>query len=620
MIKRLSHALLLSIALPADRAAAIDEVIPELPTTVVTATRSETPLRQIGSTVSVVTRDDIRKRQVISVAEALRVVPGLDVLNSGGPGRTTSVFLRGATSSQTLVLIDGVEMNDPSSPNNGFDFANLTIDNIERIEVLRGGESSIYGSNPLGGVVNIITRKGREGPHFTLEGQGGSWDSFRVLGGASGGNELGDYSITSSRTEIGGFSAADRLWGNPEPDGYRNTTVDSRFGLHPAELLDLGWTLHYNQGRNDLDYDYPVPHDALHYHGTVDEIYTRGFGSLHLFDDFWDQTVGLAYSRTNRTTDNYDPTLPYSLDSQYLGEKLKVDWQNNLHLLDTNTLTLGAEDEEDRMNSPTDAIGSQSYNTQGYYLLDQFNPWKSWFGTAAVRFDQNNRVGGKVTWRVTQALLLDRTNSKLRGSYGTGFKVPSLAELYDPFVGNPDLRSETSANWDIGIDQAFWNGRTNLTVTYFNNRFDNLIQYTTATNQVENIAKAYTYGVETAVEIKPWDQLNVRANYTYTHTENLETGAPLIRRPAQKGVLETNYLLLDKVEVNLTIIVVGPKSDLFDTRVPGYVLANLGAGYQVTPNARVFARVDNLLDQHYQEVFGYGTSGIAGYGGLTLTY
>jgi vitamin B12 transporter len=608
------------LATPFLPAQAEPDAVPELETTVVTATRSETPLRQVGSSVSVITAEDIAKRQVLTAADALRIVPGVDVLNSGGPGRQTSVLLRGGGSQHTLVLIDGVEMNDPSSPTNAFDFANLTVDNIERIEVLRGGESSLYGSDPLGGVVNIITKKGSGTPKYSVSGQGGSYDSFKVNGSVSGGTDLVDYSLASSHLETRGFSAADKSWGNPEPDGYRNSTVDTRLGVHPLENLDFGWNLRYNEGKTYLDYDYPKPHDALHYDGVTKELYTRGFGHLKLLDNLWEQTLGLAYSRTDRTSRNYDPSLPYSLDSDYLGEKVKVDWQNILHLHDTNTLTFGIEDEEDRLSSDSDPIGAKSYNTQGYYLLDQIKLWDRSFTTAAVRYDDNNRIGSKVTWRVTQAIVFDETDTKLKGSYGTGFKVPSLFDLYDKFTGNPNLAPETSRNWDIGFEQAFWDRRVSLGSTYFNNHFDNLIQYSFSTYKVQNISQAFAEGVENFVQVNPLENLGFRGNYTYTHTEDLTTGQRLIRRPVNKGSFEANYRFLENADVNLTILMVGEKNDIGGTRVPGYVLVNLGGGYQINDNFRLFARIDNIFDKHNQELYGYGTSRLAGYGGVALTF
>ena len=496
--KSLSSLTILFLAAECSPALAGEDNVPELDTVVVTATRSEKPLREVGSTVTVVTHDDMEQRQVQTVANALRIVPGLDVVNNGGPGQLTSVFIRGANANHTLVLIDGTEMNDPPSPNNAFDFANLTVDNIERIEVLRGGESSIYGSDAIGGVINIITRKGSKTPRYAIDARGGSYDSFKVHGTASGATDLIDYSVSASRTEFGGFSAADRLRGNPERDRYRNSSVDTRLGVHPTEDLEFGWNLRFNEATTHLDADYPVPHDDPNYQSIVKELYTRGYTHFSVFDNLWEQTLGLAYSLTDRRyADEIDPANPFPLNADYLGEKIKVDWQNILHLHEANTLTLGIEDEEDRLSSGSDAIGAKSFNTQGYYLLDQLRLWNLSFTSASVRLDDNNRVGSKVTWRISQALVFDETGTKLKANYGTGFKIPSLFDLYDQFTGNPDLVPETSRNWDVGIDQSFGDQRVAVGATYFNNHFNNLIQYSFTNRQVENVARARAEGVET---------------------------------------------------------------------------------------------------------------------------
>lgn len=613
--------LLVLLAAESSATYAGEDAIPQLDTLVVTATRSEKPLRETGSTVSIITHEDIAKRQVLSVADALRIVPGLDVVNSGGPGQATSVFLRGANATQTLVLIDGIEMNDPSSPGNAFDFANLMVDNIERIEVLRGGESSIYGSDAIGGVVNIITKKGAKAPSYSVQGQGGSYNTFKVGGAASGGTDLLDYSLSASRTETQGFSAADRRRGNPERDGYRNSTVDTRIGIHPAENVDFGWSLRFNEGKTYLDSDYPTPHDDPNYTSINKELYTRGFSHFKVLDDLWEQTIGVSYSRTDRRyVDMPDPVNPYTFPADYLGEKVKVDWQNILHLHEANTLTIGIENEDDRLSSESSPIGSKSYNTQGYYMLDQIQLWERWFTTAAVRFDDNNRVGSKVTWRITQALVFDETGTKLRGNYGTGFKMPSLIDLFDQYVGNPALSPETSKNWDIGIEQVFWDQRANVGATYFNNRFDNLIQYSFADRKVENLARATAEGVETFIQVTPLQDLSFRGTYTYTHSENLATDQRLLRRPTHKGTFESNYRFVTNADVNLTVLAVGDRDDIYEKRLASYVVVNLATGYRINESIRLFARIENIFDKDYQQIYGYGSSRIAGYGGVSLTF
>ena len=609
---------------------AAEDAVPELETTIVTANRYESSERESGSSITVITAEEIQQRQLLTVADVMRLVPGLDVLNSGGPGRMTSVYTRGAGSGQTLVLIDQVEMNDPSSPVGAFDFANLMVDDIERIEILRGGESALYGSDAIGGVINIVTKKGKGKPKFGLESQGGSYDTFKVKGSASGEIDDFNYAATASETQTHGFSAADYLWNNPERDWYRNTTFDGRAGYKPLDDLDFGVNLRYNHGKSALDYmmgnepnpAHPfAPVDALNYTGTTSELFTRGFTHFKVLDDLWEQTLGVGYSQTNRNYSNWDPSLPYDLSGDYQGTKIKGDWQNIFHLHPNNTLTLGLEDEEDQLQNQSENIGTKSYNTQGYYLSDQFKLFERSFTTASVRYSNNNRSGDKVTWSLTEAVLVKETGSKLKGNIGTGFKVPTLYELYAPFYGNPDLNPETSLNWDLGFEQGFFDQAVQFGATYFSNQFNNLIQADPANFWIaENINSATAKGVEAFVQVTPIDDLILRGNYTYDDTLDEDTGAPLINRPRNKGNFEANYHFLKDADINFMVIAVGEKDGVLGTRVPAYAIANLAGSYQVHPNVKLFARIDNLFNKEYQEVYGYGTTRLAGYGGVSLTY
>ena len=620
---------------------AAEDTMP-LETMVITANRTETPEKEVGSSLTVITAEEIQKRQVLTVAEALRLVPGIDIINSGGLGHQTNVYTRGASAGQTLVLVDMVEMNDPSSPNGAFDFANLMVDNIERIEVLRGGDSSLYGSDAIGGVINIITKKGKGGPKFSLSGQGGSYNTFKTIGTASGQVKDVNYSLSASETQSHGFSSAETLWGNSERDPYQNTTVDGRVGWDVNKDLDFGVSIRYNDGKTGLDTfpykdygpapDYlevwnrgipndpqhpKAPVDALNYNTTASALYTRGFTHLKLFDSLWEQTFAVAYSKTNQQDNWYGSNI---------GTKIKGDWQNIIHLTNKNDLMLGVEDEEDQLDSTSseNVVANYSYNTQGYYLTDRFTLFERLFTTASVRYTDNSQMGSLATWSITEALLIDEIGMKLKANYGTGFKVPTLFELYAPvnWGGNPNLLAETSNNWDVGFEQGFFDKKLQFGSTYFNNQFNNLIQANQQTWnwQMENIGKATAEGAETFIQVQPLDDLTLRANYTYDYTRNLETNTQLVYRPQNKANFETNYQLTSKVNLNLVVIAVGEKPGVRDTTIPGYAIANLAGSYTVTKNVKLFSRIDNLFNKHYQEAYGYGTSGLAGYGGVTLSY
>lgn len=605
-----------------------EPIVKRLDTMVISATRTEQELRNIGSSMTVITAQDIANRQLYTVAELLRTVPGVDVVQNGGMGRTTSVFIRGAASAQTLVLLDGIEINDPSSPSSGFDFADLTVDDIERIEILRGPQSPLYGSDAIGGVINIITRKGKGKPRISLLGEGGSYDSYKVGGSVNGATDLFNYNLSVNRLRTRGFSAADAdLEGNTEKDGYRNTTVNTTLGVASLENFDLQWNLRYSDADKDLDNCGGPFCDNDFRKNNTQELYTGLNGNLSLFEGIWDQRLAVTYSDSNRENVDESPGafVPYS---KFEGNKLKVNWQHDIHFVDFNTLTLGFSDEEEWMS--TDSISRKSQNTAGYYLQDQINLWDRSYTTAGVRYDDNNRFGGKTTWRVTQLFAIDEIGTRIKGSYGTGFKTPSLFQLFapaDPFfghIGNPDLKPETSRGWDVGFTQTLWDERVLFGASYFSNHFEDLIGFTTGYN---NIDSASSKGVESYIEINPLPGLTLRGNYTYTESEDDTTGLAQLRLPKNKGSVNINYNFLEHANINLNVLVVGDRADLdfssFPFRrvtVPGYTVVNLAGSYEVNQYLKTFVRIDNLFDKQYQEVFGFGTSGVSAFGGIRLSY
>lgn len=631
-------------------AASSDEV-ESLTDVVVTATRTETPLNEIGSAVTVITAEDILARQIKNVADALRIVPGVDVIRSGGPGQQTSVFMRGANSNHTLVLIDGVEANDPSNPTGAFDFAFLGTDNIERIEVLRGAASAVYGSDAIGGVINIITKKGQGKAKFNASAEGGSYGTWKTGGGISGSTDNINYSLDASRIGSAGFPAADKNLGNLTPDSYHNTTVSGRSGIKLSEELDLGMTVRYNEGKAFIDncggsnslYGCNNPNAW----NTFNELFSRGFAHLNAFDGLWEQTLGLAYSRTDRSSINtptYSPTFQdfYGYQAAYLGEKLKLDYQTVLHFNKVNTLSLGAEEEADRIQSASntsyygtgfsdpssDIIPAKTMNTNSYYLQDQLKLIDRSFTTVGVRYDDNNRFGGHVTWRVNELFAINETGTRLKGSYGTGFKAPVLFQLYDPSSGNSNLKPETSINWDLGVEQDLWQDKVTSGVTYFNNKINNIIGY--YSNPVnftfisENIGLAAIHGVESFLEYKSFKTLSFRGSYTYQQAKDLDTHIELVRRPNNKANFDADYQFLEKAHAHLNVLMVGQKEDIDylnnNIKLAGYTIVNITGSYDLYSNLQLFARIDNLFNKQYEETYGYGTSGLAGYGGIKTSF
>jgi vitamin B12 transporter len=605
---------------------------------VITATRLETPASEVGSSITVITSEQIEKMQKTSILEVLMTMPAVDVNQSGGPGAAASVFIRGAKSEHTLVIIDGVEMNDPTTPGRTFNFAHLSVDNIERIEILRGPQSTLYGSDAIGGVINIITKRGKGKLNGYASLEGGSYNSFRGAAGANGSNDWMQYAIGFSHWDTDGISAASESAGNIEQDEYKNTTVYGTFGFAPADIFDLDFILRYMDADSDGDTGAGAGNDDPNYITQSQQLLFRTQGRLYLFDDIWEQTLGFSFtdhdlhSRNDTDANNPDSFML----SSYEGQVLKFDWQNNFYIHDTNTATFGIETEEDRGKSNyyeetiygpyTNTFESKSARTTAYYLQDQIRLWNSWFTTVGIRFDDHDRFGMETTYRIATAYLVRKTDTKIKASVGTGFKSPTLIQLYS-FWGNKDLDPEESNGWDFGLEQSFFNDSVAAGATYFYSEIDNLIDF--EAGRYNNVGQADIKGVEVFGTLKPTEHLGARFSYTYMNSRDKATAEDLIRRPHNKFSLNLDYSLMEKGNIHLGIVYIGERDDkVFDpityesvrVQLDDYVLVNPAFSYRITDSIQMFLRVDNLFDCGYEAISGYGTSGISAYGGLKFNF
>jgi vitamin B12 transporter len=610
---------------------------------VVTATRVETPMEEIASSVTVISSEEIERKKKTHVMEILRGIPGLDVVRTGGAGKNTSVFIRGANSEHTLVMIDGVEVNDPISPGRSYDFAHLTVDNIERIEVIRGPQSTLYGSDAIGGVVNIITKKGEGKPKFFLSAEGGSFTTFREATGISGGNKWVNYSFALSRFDTEGISTASKKDGNYERDGYENTSLSAKLGFKPMDNLGIDFILRYMDAKTELDNFAGVGGDDPNYVQKSNQFLFKTQVGLSLFDQVWSQKLGLALNDHNRDIKNKkDSQHPFDYEKgRYDGQLLKFDWQHHLQLHKTNALTFGLEYEREEGKSkyyweslwgPGQSIfPKKTANIKGYYIQDEIKLWDRLFATLGIRIDDHSRFGSETTYRVAPAYLIKETDTKIKGTFGTGFKAPTLYQLFAPAtlwgpIGNKDLKPEKSKGWDFGVEQNFFKNRVTLGATYFRNDFKDLIQFDWAKGYI-NISKAKTEGVELFASAKPIDDLTLRINYTYTDTEDKTTGEALIRRPKNKIGFDLDYHFLNNGNVNLGVIYVGKRDDLDFSISPSrrvklnqYTLVNLAVSYDITKNFQLFGRVENLLDKEYEEAKSFGIPGLSFFGGMKLSF
>jgi len=606
---------------------------------VVTATRTEQPTLEIGSTTTLITAEQLEKGGKKTLVEALSTVPGLDVVQNGGPGSTASIFIRGANSEHTMIMIDGIRVNDPISTGRTFDIGHLTLDNVSRIEIVRGPQSTLYGSDAMGGIINIITKRGQDKPSAYISAETGSYDTFRESAGISGRTGRFDYSIGVSRFDTKGISAAAEKYGNTEKDGYGNTSINSRFGFSPKEGLEFNLIARYTNAKSDLDNFEGPGGDDPNYIQDTKFFLLNGYTKLSLLKGKWEQRLNVSFNQIRRNlTNDIDHLNP--LDSslgKYKGHIFKLGWQHHLYLNPSNTITAGIEYERETGDSyysyesswgPGESIfPKESAHTTGFYVQDSINLENTFFINFGIRIDDHSRFGTETTYRIAPAVVL-KSGTKLRATYGTGFKAPSLYQLYSPAtdwgaVGNQYLEPEKSKGWDLGLEQFFFNNRLRFSFTYFRNDFDNLIDYDWMQGYI-NIAEAKTEGLEIYVFVRPLKNLTFTGSYTYTNTLDKIDNERLLRRPKHKANLAANFRFLKKGNLHLDFIYVGERDDVFPyptrTVADPYSLFNLATDFRVFRNIEIFGRIDNLLDKDYEEVLGYGTPGRSAYIGIKASY
>lgn len=576
--------------------------------TVVAPTLTSTPVAEVGSAITVITAAEIAATQRTQVADVLRDVPGVDVAQSGGMGGQTSVFLRGANSAQTKVLLDGIPLNDPSSATGGVDFSTISVDNIQQIEVLRGPQSGLYGSDAMGGVINIITKRGDGPTQGRVEVNGGTYGTARESLSVNGGGKEAYYSFAGSYLQSDGFPP---LAGGQAPAPVFHGALGGRVGWTPDSDFDLDYVYRYvSLDTAVLEFD-PItfqPVDHTHpYHTTsfVNRIQARKATT----DGFWEQKAGFSVIEYDRVDTNPGPFVP----GQYLGQALKVDYQSNFALAEWTTFSAGADYLDQAASDTFDP--RTSFNDKGVWFGEQFRIAERWFTTASFRWDEISTAGNASTYRLTTRYITPEIETAFHGSIGTGFRAPSLAETLFPF-GNPNLLPEHSFGWDAGVEQPFADGQFTVDGTYFYNRYTDLIQFDFFRFMVENIGHATTSGTELTARWKINDLTTLSGNYTYTFTEDLDTGLPLVRRAPHKMNLTLNRQVWDgRGNVLLNVRYVSPRTDVGSTELAEYWLVNTAATYDLTPHVQLMARIDNLFNKQYQEAFGYAMPGISFYGG-----
>ena len=620
-----------------------DEKERQLGEVVVTATKSEVSLKETGSSVTVITSDEIEKKGKKQVIDLLQEVPGLSVSRSGAFGGPASVFVRGNNSANVLVLVDGVRINDPISTGRGADLAFMTTDNVERIEIVRTPQSALYGSDAQA-VINIITKKGEGRPVVSVSAEAGSFYTFRESASVSGGSDGISYSVGISRQDTKGISSAENKAkgsissiknSDYEKDKFGNTAISSKLGIDLP--LGINYTLSGYYQSAKYDYDDAPETDDLNKTGE-NEVFT--FNNVLTQDIFSWWNHKLEYGRTSTTKreqDDNDSLQPVNDDSHswYKGVSNQAEWQHNFKIGEIDTITAGYNfyHEEGSSLYYSNLYGdftSNSYiqnaTTHSIYLHNHLKLFDMIYHTAGIRYDHHSEFGSKFTWNTTASVIVPVTETRIKGAYGTSFKAPSLYQLNDVGSGNKDLKPEKGNHVEAGIEQPLLGNTVLLSTTYFYNKYENMIDWImtdplTWEGKYFNTGKIETQGCELYALINlPFD-LSISGNYTYTKAEVKKTGDELLRRPKHQWSAILNWTILKKADLNIVYNYVGKRYDYVVypnniAKMDSYSTVDLKLSYWVTPNIQVYGRIENMINEDYQQVNGYAMPGIAFYGGV----
>ncbi|MDH3268668.1 MAG: TonB-dependent receptor, partial [Ignavibacteria bacterium] len=476
---------------------------------VITATRTASNTIELANSISVIDSAEIVNKNSFNTFDAIKNEYGISFTQQGGKASVSNIYIRGGSPSQSLVIIDGVEVNMPNDPSNFYNFFSLPLDNTSRIEILRGPQSTLYGSDALSGVINIITLKGKSKPLINFGFEGGSYNSYKGTITSLGAVENFNYSVALNRTKSDGFSAASKNYNsnpdNPyERDGYQLDNFNTILGYDFSKSFSADLVVRYNNSSTNLDQSTGSPDfwDDPTYIFDQEEFFIRAQGNLSLMDNKWKQKFGLSSLRNIRNY-SYDTSAAsiYYSQSNYDGRKYKADWQNDFYFLENNLITAGVEFELEETSSeyfastyinPPDIASifpQKSANIFGIYIEDQIKIGDSFFGTIGIRYDHHSQFGSisdqslefilpyPFTYRIAPAYIFWETGTKLKASVGTGFKAPSLFYLYDPVYGNSDLKPEQSFGWDVGFEQFFWVAKFSIGANYFYNNFSDMFGF-----------------------------------------------------------------------------------------------------------------------------------------------
>jgi len=595
----------------------------------VTATPVETPSEQLGASVSVINGQDFQTYHYPTLDEALRNVPGVEIRRSGASGKTSSVTIRGANANQVQVLVDGLRVKSPTLGQ--VDLSDISPDLIERIEVIRGAQSTLYGADAIGGVINIITRKGKGGPfQATIQQEVGNYDTLVSRATVSGAWKILNYALSASHFESNG------QFQNDETD---TNALSARVGATLPWDSTLDFVFRYN--KNDIGVPvkgvFPGPQPIV----PIINRNARSQSETTIFSlegksrpvEWWETRGRLArYENSAGFQDPVDPGVDFDFAtfSQVNVERREAEWVNSFFIGKWSTSSVGLEHR--REIGENKATFRAATETQSVFFEQQLRFFDRLFLTGGFRIEDNSVFGTTTTERGSLSFVIKETGTRLRGSAGTGFRAPTFNDLFFPGFGNPDLQPEESLSYDFGLDQKLWNNRIRLGLTYFQNNFKNLIACCTPLPTAPfggpfNVGRARSAGIEFTSEVDVLPNLVASLNYTYTDSETLATDRRLPREPRHRWNIGLTWEPISKLSLFTQVHVVSEQFEQFgEVYNSGYTRVDIGGTWRIIERMgwlqklELTARISNLLNEGYAEVRGFPALGINALVGLRASF
>ncbi len=630
MRKRLVWLLALSLTAPA--VAAGQEQKPEqkaVEPVVVTATKVETPPEQIGASISVVNGDDFQTYHYPSVDEALRNVPGVEIRRSGSYGKTSSITIRGANANQVQVMVDGVRVKSPTLGQ--VDLSDLSPDLIERIEIVRGAQSTLYGADAIGGVVNIITRKGRGGPiQATVQQEVGNYDTLASRATVSGAYKILNYALSTSHLESNGQF---------RNDDASIDALNARVGATLPLESSVDFIFRYNKNDTGVPVKgvFPGPQPIVPIinpnarQQSETTIYTLQGKTRPV--EWWETQGRLSrYENNAGFQDPADPGVDFDFTSfsQIDVVRKEAEWVNSFFVGKWSTSTVGLEYR--REEGENKGVFRTATETNSAFFEQQLRFFERLFITGGFRIEDNSVFGTNTTGRGSVAFVIKETGTRLHGSAGMGFRAPTFNDLFFPDFGNPNLQPEKSLSYDAGVDQKLWKDRIRLGLTYFQTNFSNLITCCVALPTAPfggpvNVGRARSAGIEFVSEVDLLPNLVASLNYTYTDSENLATDRPLPREPRHRWNIGLTWEPISRLSLFTQVHVVSEQFETFgEVYNSGYTRVDVGGTWRILdrtgwlPKLELTARIQNLLNERYAEVRGFPALGINALVGLRASF